>query len=224
MFRIYQPTPAEIQTVIARAAERAPSLQSRLQRAAELLHGDAIHWRAGGWHCESQQKDKHYSVDFRSCGCYDFTAKGATVGCHVFCKHKLALLALNEIAGNQMQHRCLGAYFGSADLRRARLAPNAALLLLEHGPAMATVANADHHMPTRVCATRWTERGHRPANEGELHKFLLWLAQAQPFAVYADAPAGWDEVAAADAAIMPYPMWRHVHADQLARLMRQARD
>jgi|GEM_PF-2076108 len=180
---LYQPSHSEIDAVISRGIAKQPKLTSRFLRASVILATGALTYGGNSWQCDSQSHpdEKAHTVDFHGCSCLDCFSEGAKVGGAPFCKHKLALLALNEIAGAQIAARCVGTYNGCADFAHLRRAVNAGLLIINfphNRPAVATVADPRDHIPTCVCNTRWTLRGQRPADEAELAKLLTWLDDA----------------------------------------------
>jgi len=196
---LYQPTSAEIDAVARSSVERFPFLASRWTRAAAIL--DAVNrslsWDGESWRCSSQTADcRNYPLDLHSCACRDCQEAGATVKGIAFCKHKLALHGYRRILGQQIDARTLGVYSGRADLDRLRSRPNNGLLFTQRAaPGLALyLADRYDHIPTRLCAVRYTAQGNVPDTEADLFASASWLAQAVPLPpVYEPAPAGWDD-------------------------------
>ncbi|MFN8463921.1 MAG: SWIM zinc finger family protein [Caldilineaceae bacterium] len=228
--RIYLPTEEEISTTLGRAACRAPSLRSRLNRAGDLLRAQALRFERGEWFCDGaadpngdpQDIHKVYRVDFSTCECPDCQSRRAVVGGAAYCKHLLALLALRCICLDHLRSRLLGSMNDPGAYRASRRAPNAALLLFDkiepHCLALYAWADATHMRPRWVCSLArtesGTERGLAFASPGHLGAFAEWLRGAQPLPPELEAlvlyrrlrALGFEEedaAGAADAALVP---------------------
>jgi len=195
---LYQPEFSEIEDVVQRSAVRFPFLTDRWARAAALLAAVNRYflWDGECWRCGSQAAPHtSYLLDLHSCSCRDWQDAGATIDGVAYCKHKLALLAYSRILGQQLDARTLGVYGGRADLERLRRRPNSGVLFTRQAaPGLALYA-ADRydHIPTRLCAVRYTAQGNVPAAEADLFACATWLAQAAPPPpTYEPAPPGWD--------------------------------
>lgn len=228
--RIYHPTEGEISATLGRAACRAPSLRSRLNRADDLLRSQALRFERGEWFCsggtdpsgDPEDLHKVYRVDFGACECPDCTLQRAVVGGASYCKHLLALLAYRRICLDHLQSRLLGSMNDPDAYRASRRAPNAALLLFDkiepHSLALYTWADATHMRPRWVCSLARTGGGAEHdlvfASPGHLGAFAEWLYRAQPLPPELEAlvlyrrlrALGFEEedaAGAADAALVP---------------------
>ena len=231
--RIYHPTEEEIVTTLGRAACRAPSLRSRLNRSGDLLRGHALRFERGEWFCDcgadsnGDPEDLHkvYRVDFGACECPDCRAQRAMVGGAAYCKHLLALLAFRRICLDHLRGHLLGSMNDPSAFRASRQAPNSALLLFDkiepHSLALYAWADAAHMRPRWVCSLARTKGGSEGdlafASPGHLGAFAEWLSQAQPLPPQLEAlvlyrrlrALGFEEedaAGAADAALVPLRM------------------
>jgi hypothetical protein len=186
--RIYHPTEEEIAATLAHAAGRAPSLNSRLNRAGDLLRAGALHFVQGEWRCrgtgEPGEPSSTCRMDFTSCECLDCRERRAVVGGFAYCEHLLALFAYRRICLDHLNEHIVGELGDAFVCREARRAANAALLLAAGGepgrPALFAWADACHLRPRCICSLAKGPHGLVFASPGHLGAFAEWLGQAQP--------------------------------------------
>lgn len=99
---LYQPTPAEVDSVLTKAFAAWPTLASRILSARALLLDGNIAADGAYWQVASQSgKCSHYTITSRQhCSCPD---RGQRCGERTFCKHNIAVTAYVRILRNKLQ-------------------------------------------------------------------------------------------------------------------------
>jgi hypothetical protein len=189
---LYHPSDEEISSTLGRAACRAPSLRSRLNRAGDLLRAGALYFEGGLWRCagsgdpDADAPAAHpvYTLDCGACDCPDCIARRAVVGGVAFCKHLLALQAYRSILLDHLRERIIGELPQACAREEARRAANAALLLSpgadpQH-PALFAYADSRRLRPSCICSLFRGGGDLAFTSAGHMGLFAEWLAKAQP--------------------------------------------
>lgn len=192
MYEIYQPTPAEIDSVISRGKAKHPAAAAYYDRAAMILYGEQMSEAGSGrWEVESYDNPgRFYLIDGSPlrCTCPHWQNGGIQIGGKRFCKHTIAVHAYHEILCEQLKTRLASTNTDYATRRRLQLAPGLLTFYSFQPARVGHYANYGDGIPTVVCAVRHEPKRNRlePADANEYQRFAVWLATVPPVATPAD--------------------------------------
>lgn len=182
---LYSPGFHEIRPLIQRTMDKHPHLKSRAEKAEALLLNFDLRY-LDGWQVHSQSEENEwYAVNYAGCSCYDHMhGKRNQVDGRTFCKHKIALLAYDEILRNDLNKRIVGNLKFRQERITASHNPDRDLLLdTEQQPQIVTF-KADHKFPRSICRVRVGQNGsYYFGNEACMHEYAAWLYDADPLPV-----------------------------------------